>query len=69
MQHEHHSPSINAALAELEGIKNRLYAAGAFDVEPSQLETIRRQLMSGTLSPEKALTAANNIIEGRSEYH
>ena len=61
--------SMPIVWSKIEEMKQRLRATGAFDEEPSQLETIQQDLLNGRISPEAAEKLAQRMMNSRSEYH
>lgn len=62
-------PSVNDALVELSAIESQLYATGAFDSEPAELNEIREHLQRGNITPEDAIARARKVLAGRQDYH
>ncbi len=56
-------------IMQIKAMEQEAMSGGAVDSEINQLEDIITGIMSKKLTPEEALTKANNIIAGRQDYH
>ena len=61
--------SMSDALKTLEGMLASVMVTGAVDSEPRDFAFIKDRMVSGDISPQDALKQAQELIDGRQDYH
>jgi hypothetical protein len=61
--------SVSEAFGTIENIRAQTEQMGANDYEPSAFEAITRELLSGEITPERAVSRAQKILDAKMDYH